>query len=644
MTQQTMYIGLANSPVTELSAAIDNIQTTISLVDASKLPAAPNIATIGSDETAETVLYTGKTGNDLTGVTRGFEGVAKSWGVGSKVARNFTAYDHASFKGNIEDHETRIVAHLAEAVTAVNAVEGHNADPSGVTDTITQLTSAATAAAGKTLFIQPGSYQIGSTLVIPDNTTVFAYGARIFNTTAHITLLSLGNNVKIYGLELQGVGNASAVSTGIGIAMKGADSSSYKDTAIIEDCYIHDVGFYGIHLEFAKNVIIRCPRIEHIGYAGIMGISATNVNVDGGHIKDVAPGTTQCYGVAFTRTSLTNSLVTYPRSKDCTVSNMLLEDIPLYEALDTHGGENIAFIRNTIRNCGRGISITSSHLSGVIDHAAKECKAIGNTVYGSGGGFGIQIIGEKTAEYNMGAIIEGNNLYQSGMQTTTTGAIYAYDTIGMVIKGNNLYQCYGGGAIVINNDNQGFVAEGNTIVDPQDSTLTYAAGIVILGNDNVGTINGNTFLRINDSLNTYVSERGIYIAGASNNLVMIGDNYNNFVIELSGITLSNSLFGKFGGTGVNVYCGINSPEGVVTAGVGSLFIRTNGSVGATLYVKQSGTGNTGWTASNVLASGTTANRPTSVPVGTPYFDMTLGKPIWLKTAPSTWADATGTTV
>lgn len=42
--------------------------------------------------------------------------------------------------------------------------------------------------------------------------------------------------------------------------------------------------------------------------------------------------------------------------------------------------------------------------------------------------------------------------------------------------------------------------------------------------------------------------------------------------------------------------GTGSPEGVVTATVGHLFLRTNGGTSTTLYVKESGTGNTGWVA------------------------------------------------
>jgi len=42
--------------------------------------------------------------------------------------------------------------------------------------------------------------------------------------------------------------------------------------------------------------------------------------------------------------------------------------------------------------------------------------------------------------------------------------------------------------------------------------------------------------------------------------------------------------------------GEGTPEGAVTAPVGSLWTRTDGGANTTLYVKESGTGNTGWVA------------------------------------------------
>lgn len=56
-----------------------------------------------------------------------------------------------------------------------------------------------------------------------------------------------------------------------------------------------------------------------------------------------------------------------------------------------------------------------------------------------------------------------------------------------------------------------------------------------------------------------------------------------------------SQLGTFYGA-VSVRTGSGSPEAVITANVGSLYLRTNGGANTTLYVKESGTGNTGWVA------------------------------------------------
>ena len=47
---------------------------------------------------------------------------------------------------------------------------------------------------------------------------------------------------------------------------------------------------------------------------------------------------------------------------------------------------------------------------------------------------------------------------------------------------------------------------------------------------------------------------------------------------------------------ITVTSGAGSPEGVISKPVGWLYLRTNGAAGTVLYVKESGTGNTGWVA------------------------------------------------
>jgi len=58
-------------------------------------------------------------------------------------------------------------------------------------------------------------------------------------------------------------------------------------------------------------------------------------------------------------------------------------------------------------------------------------------------------------------------------------------------------------------------------------------------------------------------------------------------------------FGSGASAGANVIYikyGAGDPENVVTANIGSLYLRTDGGANTTLYVKESGTGNTGWIA------------------------------------------------
>jgi hypothetical protein len=66
----------------------------------------------------------------------------------------------------------------------------------------------------------------------------------------------------------------------------------------------------------------------------------------------------------------------------------------------------------------------------------------------------------------------------------------------------------------------------------------------------------------------------------------------NPIHNCSAITLYN--LNSTLGSGVSIQTGNNSPQGVITAPVGSLFLRQNGGASSTLYVKLSGAGNVGW--------------------------------------------------
>lgn len=110
----TMYAPQNNSPQTALAEALGSGGTTITVEDASVLPAAPNVLTIGTTETAELVLCTNITENILT-VERGFNGTTpQAWGIGAPVYRAVTAYDIGSLQDNLREHVNDEVRHITE--------------------------------------------------------------------------------------------------------------------------------------------------------------------------------------------------------------------------------------------------------------------------------------------------------------------------------------------------------------------------------------------------------------------------------------------------------------------------------------------------------------------------------------------------
>lgn len=104
---KTMYPAQANTPETTLAGSLTTTGTSVTVLDGSVLPDAPNYLTIGADSaTAETVLMTAKDGNDLT-ITRGQNGTAaRAWGKGDIIGRYFTAADHDALRENIKTLNT----------------------------------------------------------------------------------------------------------------------------------------------------------------------------------------------------------------------------------------------------------------------------------------------------------------------------------------------------------------------------------------------------------------------------------------------------------------------------------------------------------------------------------------------------------
>lgn len=115
--------------------------------------------------------------------------------------------------------------------------------------------------------------------------------------------------------------------------------------------------------------------------------------------------------------------------------------------------------------------------------------------------------------------------------------------------------------------------EVRNVVKGAASTVTRSSGITVNEQTQGGTANANLYINAGGAIP--VGNWSVYSASTRDSLF------------LGPIRTGSSI-------GPTWSSGAGSPEGVVTAPVGSLFSRTDGGTGTSLYVKQTGTGNTGW--------------------------------------------------
>lgn len=283
MAQVTMYPGMVNSPETVLTRAVDEAATSLTIADATKLPAAPNICTLGLGEDAETVSYALDAVAGVLAVVRGVQGTARPWAVGTKVARRIAEMDISALQNNVDDHESRIGGSLDDltdvTITTPSSGEVITYDGSGwvngeatggtttaqVTPAAITITHATTdAAAGKTgsIDLTANHGQITRMRFYADFTAgqQVAWSGLVNNAAGYdhddtsvafdgaIGTLTAGDYVQ-WGEEICLVGGSGTISTPATLTrgQKGTTATYHPDNEQIVKC--ND----GIRLEFYPN-------------------------------------------------------------------------------------------------------------------------------------------------------------------------------------------------------------------------------------------------------------------------------------------------------------------------------------------------------------------------------------------------------
>lgn len=124
---------------------------------------------------------------------------------------------------------------------------------------------------------------------------------------------------------------------------------------------------------------------------------------------------------------------------------------------------------------------------------------------------------------------------------------------------------------------------GGAAVVVKNKNTAGAGALFALINSNTSTPQAN---QVNFDLSSNNGRLVIGFPGATNTPSLWFQNDGMLVNKNNGFSLDGVFWSK--GTG--------TPEGVVTAPVGSLFSRTDGGAGTVFYVKETGAGHTGWVA------------------------------------------------
>ncbi|EMQ98335.1 sialidase family protein [Paeniglutamicibacter gangotriensis] len=151
-------------------------------------------------------------------------------------------------------------------------------------------------------------------------------------------------------------------------------------------------------------------------------------------------------------------------------------------------------------------------------------------------------------------------------------------------------------------------------------------------------------LRVEENGDLVITRDDVAV-GARSEIVMTPTGLTRFRhggVQVAYMDAGQLIFPKvtLAATGLNISAGGGTtPNGVLTAPAGSIFTNWNGGKGTTAWVKESGTGNTGWvpfghSAGSIL--------PAAPIVGQQHYLTTLGRPVWWNGA--AWADAMGVTV
>lgn len=496
----------------------------------------------------------------------------------------------------------------------------------GLVDDLAGLNAAVTAAGGKTLYFPPGTNcLVSGTLVISGtNTRVIAHNATItkagtFTGTAVVRISA--EDVAVEGLIVNGtdstvIGLIGTSNVAAGMKVRGVEvynatygiSGNNNSDVTIEDCLVHDCGNYPIWVQNTGGTQAYSKIVVQNNYVDTSHLNPATATAVGLHVRGDA---------------------TYPTTDVKISGNTIL--MPLNPTSSGAVGCEMRFVdggtfsNNYCLNGAMTVSVAASTTVAVVGNICEnqtfyaievasltgspnlDVSVADNTITGGGilnYGIGVQGFDLSQRLTITGNTIKDTTLYGIFVNNQWDWVTIVGNSIDMATAGSQygIYVSTSSGAV----DNlviSGNLLNGNAVAK-KAIYLDDCSNASITGNVIKDWTENPLLLQSDTGTVDYITVTGNVIR-SSGNILMSGAGafgtrirvYNNADARISNTvgTHWRDLAAAVADT-----WGTGDPEGAVTAGIGSTFIRTNGAYNTTLYVKENGTGNTGWVPANAI--------------------------------------------
>lgn len=395
-----------------------------------------------------------------------------------------------------------------------------------------------------------GIFKVTKPITIPSNKKINGKNAKIVANSSQFTVLNvIGSNVLIENVEIEGAGNTSHASAGNLIKCSGTDNGAgnaptYIKNVTIKNCKLHKAGNAGVLASYVDNLNVENCEIKDVGYVGVGATSCKNSKTNGNDIGNILPGATvgqgvNAYAVYWSQVNSSDT-VRHPVSQNCESNDNTISNIP-WEGLDTHGGVDIRFLNNTIRNTPVGIAIIKSdnELGQTLD-GVNKATILNNRIYDCSSGVALSAVSDT--KFHTDIHISGNTIESCG--GSSSGGIVIGHVRNIIVSANAINKCKGS-AILLRGHVYGISATGNSFKDIYNESTdssAFADGILIRNDYVEGVFFGNMLFTSGEITATKLNQHGLRfdISVANMNVEMGSNNFEDADVARYSLTAAQS--------------------------------------------------------------------------------------------------------